>query len=102
MLLTAPWARSLSVVALTCLLSAPLALAGTTGKLSGTVTGDKKEPLAGANIRIEGLRMGAASDEKGNYFIIGVPAGEYIVRVDLLGHTPYVAEHVTIAPDFTT
>jgi outer membrane receptor protein involved in Fe transport len=99
---TASWARSVSIVVLIGLLSAPLAFAGTTGKLSGIVTSDKKEPLAGANIRIEGLRMGAATDEKGNYFIIGIPAGDYIVRVDLLGHSPYVAEHVKIVPDFTT
>src|SRR5678815_4141916 len=99
---TAPWARSVVIAVLSGLLSAPLVFAGTTGKLSGTVMNDKKEPLAGANIRIEGLRMGAASDEKGNYFIIGIPAGEYIVRVDLLGHAPYVANKVTIAPDFTT
>jgi outer membrane receptor protein involved in Fe transport len=79
-----------------------LALAGTTGKLSGVVRNERKEPVAGANIRIEGQRLGAMTDEKGAYFILGVPAGEHIVRVNMLGHAPYVAQHVMITPDFTT
>ncbi len=78
------------------------ALAGTTGKLSGRVVSDKKEPLGGVNIRIEGQRLGAISDDQGNYFIIGIPGGVYTVRANLLGYAPYVAENVTIAPDFTT
>ena len=63
---------------------------------------EKKQPLAGVNIRLEGLRLGTASDESGNYFIIGVPAGAYVVRANLLGQAPYVADNVQIAPDFTT
>ncbi len=75
---------------------------GTTGKLSGKVINEKKEPLAGANIRIEGQRLGAVSDEQGNYFIIGIPGGVYSVRSNMLGQAPFVAENVTINPDFTT
>jgi outer membrane receptor protein involved in Fe transport len=76
--------------------------AGTTGKLSGRVTNEKKEPLTGANVRIEGQRLGAISDDEGNYFVLGVPAGVYTVRVNLLGHAPLVVENVQIQPDFTT
>src|SRR5206468_12152649 len=36
------------------------------------------------------------------YFIIGVLAGEYVVRANLMGYAPYVANKVTITPDFTT
>jgi outer membrane receptor protein involved in Fe transport len=63
---------------------------------------EKKQPLAGVNVRLEGLHLGAASDESGNYFIIGIPAGAYVVRANLLGQAPYVADNVQIAPDFTT
>src|SRR5881628_276204 len=70
------------------------AMAGTTGKLAGTVRGEKKEPLAGVNIRVEGLRLGTVSDEKGEYFILGVPAGVYVVRANLMGYAPFVAEKV--------
>jgi outer membrane receptor protein involved in Fe transport len=76
--------------------------AGTTGKLSGRVINEKKEPLAGVNIRIEGQRLGAFSDAEGNYFIIGIPGGTYLVHANLLGHAPYTAENVQITPDFTT
>jgi len=82
--------------------SPPARAVGTTGKLAGNVVDEKKQPLAGVNIRIEGLKLGAATDEKGDYFIIGIPAGIYTVRADLLGQAPYVAEHVQIVQDFTT
>ncbi len=76
--------------------------AGTTGKLSGRIINEKKEPLAGVNIRIEGQRLGAFSDAEGNYFIIGIPGGNYLVHANLLGHAPFTAENVQIMPDFTT
>jgi outer membrane receptor protein involved in Fe transport len=78
------------------------ARAGTTGKLTGRVVDDKKQPLVGANVRIEGQRLGAVSDESGNYVIIGIPAGMHIVRVNMLGYAPYVADRVVVTADFTT
>src|SRR5438105_5356726 len=95
----AAWLLLLGVAAA---LPIPAAWAGTTGKLAGKVTNEKKEPLAGVNIRVEGQRLGAISDDKGNYFIIGIPGGSYTVRANLLGQAPFVAENVTINPDFTT
>ena len=92
----------LAALAAAVVLLAPPARAGTTGKLVGRVTDEKKQPLAGVNIRLEGLRLGTASDETGNYFIIGIPAGTYVVRANLLGQAPYVAENVQVAPDYTT
>jgi outer membrane receptor protein involved in Fe transport len=92
----------LAALAAAVVLLAPPARAGTSGKLVGRVMDEKKQPLVGVNIRLEGLRLGAASDESGNYFIIGIPAGTYTVRANLLGQAPYVAENVQIAPDFTT
>src|SRR6185369_15957927 len=78
------------------------AMAGTTGKLHGTVTSDKKEPLVGVNVRIEGLRLGVMTDEKGEFVLIGVPAGTYLVHANLLGYAGFTAGNVTITPDFTT
>ncbi len=95
------WAIRLSVLAAVVVL-APIAVAGTTGKLSGRVLNEKKEPLAGVNVRIEGQRLGAITDDQGSYFIIGIPAGEYTVRMNLVGYAPFVAEKVNISPDFTT
>lgn len=95
-------AVGLAALAVAMVLLAPPARAGTTGKLAGRVTNEKKEPLAGVNVRIEGLRLGAASDENGNYFIIGIPAGTHTVRANLLGQAPYVADNVRILPDYST
>ncbi len=78
------------------------ALAGTTGKLTGVVKNEKGQPVVGANIRIEGLRVGALSDDDGRFLLLGIPAGEYPVRANLLGYSPYLAQHVAITPDFTT
>jgi len=80
----------------------PIARAGTTGKLTGVVHDDKGKPVVGANVRLEGLRIGALTDEEGRYLIIGIPAGEYPVRANMMGFGGFVAEKVAIRPDFTT
>lgn len=95
------WAIRLAVVAAMVAL-APLALAGTTGKLSGRVTNEKKEPLPGVNVRVEGQRLGAITDDEGEFFIIGIPAGTYTVRMNIVGYAPFAATNVQVAPDFTT
>ena len=94
--------RFLSLVAIALLAIAPAALAGTTGKLTGKITNEKKEPLPGVNIRIEGQRLGAISDDQGNYVIIGVPAGVLVVKANIMGSAPYTADNVTVVSDFTT
>ena len=95
------WARRLAVVAVALVLAVP-ALAGTTGKLTGRVVDEKKQPLPGVNIRIEGQRLGAITDDQGGYFIIGIPAGRYAVHLNLIGYANYTAENVEITPDFST
>lgn len=95
------WALRLTLVA-AVLSVASLALAGTTGKLTGRVLNEKKEPLAGVNVRLDGQRLGAITDDEGTYFIIGIPAGHYTVRMNLVGYAPFVAENVEVSADFTT
>jgi outer membrane receptor protein involved in Fe transport len=99
---TVVWAIRLAALAVAVTLVVPLARAGTTGKLAGTVVNEKKEPLAGVNVRLEGQRLGALTDEKGRYFIVGIPAGAYLLRANLIGYAAFAAENVEIAPDFTT
>ena len=68
---------------LPCSLTALLftnSFAGVTGKITGKVFDrDTREPLAGANVRIEGTNLGAATDHKGEFFILNVHAGTYAV-----------------------
>jgi outer membrane receptor protein involved in Fe transport len=97
----APWAVAAALV-MAVMLHIPAAQSGTTGKLTGIVRNEKGEPVVGANVRITGLRIGALSDDEGRYLMIGVPAGEYAVRANLLGYSAFLAEKVTITPDFTT
>jgi len=96
------WAVILAACVVVFTLGASSAIAGTTGKLSGKVTDEKGQPLAGVNVRIESQRVGAVSDDKGEYYVVGVLGGTYVVRANILGYAPFVADNVTITPDFTT
>ena len=78
------------------------ALAGTTGRLTGKVVDEKKQPLPGVNVRVEGQRLGGITDDQGTYFIIGIPGGRYTVKMNLIGYGPYAAANVEINPDFST
>jgi len=95
-------ASPLAILLIASLLVPLAALAGTTGKLTGRVTNEKKEPLAGVNIRIEGQHLGALTDENGVFTIIGIPAGPAVVHANLLGYGAYVADGVGITADFST
>ena len=101
MLRRTSWAVAAAVVVALALII-PIARAGTTGKLTGLVRDDKGKPIVGANVRLEGLRIGALSDDEGRYLLIGIPAGEYVVRANMMGFGGFLAEKVTITPDFTT
>lgn len=93
---------SLAGALLLSLFIVPGALAGTTGKLSGRVLDQKKQPLSGANVAIPAARLGAISDAEGRFAVIGVPAGTYEVKVNLLGYGPVAVEDVRISADNTT
>ncbi len=54
--------------------------------ISGNITNENSEPLIGANIIIKNTTLGTASDTNGNYKIIGLKNGEYIIRVSFFGY----------------
>ena len=89
-------------VLLLSLFIVPGALAGTSGKLSGRILDKKKQPLAGANIAVPTARRGAMSDAEGRFAIIGIPAGTYEVKVNLLGYGPVAVQDVRVSADNTT
>lgn len=85
------------------LLLASFAFGGTTGKLSGTVINTETEkPLAGANVFIEGTRLGAATDLEGNFYILNIPAGRYSVTASSMGYQSVTVRNILITADFTT
>jgi TonB-linked SusC/RagA family outer membrane protein len=57
-----------------------------TTKVSGTVwSKEDGEPIAGANVLIEGTTMGVITDENGMFTLSGVPAGAKTVKISYIG-----------------
>ena len=74
----------------------------TTGKLSGSVGDDDKNPLYGVNVLIQDTYYGAASDEDGLFYIINIPPGLYTVRFDIIGYKSIEVQDVSISVNKTT
>ena len=84
------------------LLTIPL-FAGTTGKISGTVTDQETgEPIVGANVIIEGTYLGASADLEGYFSISNIPPGEYRVIFSAVGYQKIIVEKVRVNIDLTT
>lgn len=59
------------------------------GTVVGQVTdGQSKQGIAGASLQIEGTRIGAITDQSGNYRIANVPAGGHVIVARRLGYVP--------------
>jgi len=58
------------------------------GKIIGHVE-DKEtgQPLPGANVIVSGTYLGAATNQNGDYVIVNVPVGVYIIEVSYVGYT---------------
>ena len=95
--------KFLQLLILGLLISAFSVYAGTTGKLTGTVTdAETGEPLPFVNITLEGTQMGAATDIDGNYVILNIQPGTYNVKFQYIGYQTVVVEGVQISIDLTT
>ena len=90
-------------VVLVLLFSAQLLLAGTTGKIVGTVKDQKTgEALIGADVVLEGTGLGSSTDQDGYFAIINVPPGTYRLTVFYVGYASTTVENVRISVDRTT
>ncbi len=96
--------RLVAVAAVTLALAsaATTVLAGTTGKISGVVTNQKKEPLTGVNVIVLGQPLGGLTDDQGRYTIINVPAGVYDVKAAFIGYAPTTVQKLQVNADVTT
>lgn len=80
-----------------------VAMAGTTGKLSGVAKNKSNgEPLHGAAIIVEGTKLGAVTNAEGRYYIINVPPGTYSVRACMVGYKSTSYTSVIVSADLTT
>ncbi|HEV7332425.1 MAG TPA: carboxypeptidase regulatory-like domain-containing protein [Flavisolibacter sp.] len=58
-----------------------------TSRLSGKVTNDKGEPVAGASIRISGTTTGTTTNVEGVYFLALTPGTKYTIEITAVGYT---------------
>ncbi|MBD3288986.1 TonB-dependent receptor plug domain-containing protein [candidate division KSB1 bacterium] len=95
--------KKILAVCVLLLLSVSLLVAGTTGKIAGRVVdAQSNEPLPGANVMIQNTSLGAATDIDGNYFILNVPPGSYIVSATMMGYQRTTKTNVVVYIDQTT
>ncbi len=60
---------------------------GQLGSISGTIIDQSSgEKLIGANLSLQGTRLGAATDSVGAFSIENIPAGDYILQVQYVGY----------------
>jgi TonB-dependent starch-binding outer membrane protein SusC len=85
-----PWFRA--VVAL--VLSAG-GLSAQTGAISGRISSAENQPLPGAQVHLIGTGLGTRARDNGRYTIVNVPAGQYRLRAQMLGHRP-VDDSITV------
>ncbi|HEX9951394.1 MAG TPA: carboxypeptidase-like regulatory domain-containing protein [Rubricoccaceae bacterium] len=79
-----------------------IALAQGTGTLAGQVfEADGATAVIGANVRIGGTSLGAATDIDGNYRINGVPVGTYDITASYAGYPANTITGVIINPGAT-
>ena len=91
------------LITVACLLSASVLFAGTTGKITGTITDAKTgEKLVSANVVIEGTAIGAAANLEGYFVILNVPPGTYRLKASLLGYGTATLVDVRVNIDQTT
>lgn len=77
----------LAVVVLSALL--PMAAFGQEATVRGTITDARSgEPLALANVMIEGTAIGTSADAGGRYLLRQVPPGEVVLVVSHVGYAP--------------
>lgn len=73
------------------------------GKIVGIVTdAETGEPLAGANVVVEGTNLGAATDLDGTYVILQVPPGVYSVSVEYISYQKSTVKNVQVLTDLTS
>jgi hypothetical protein len=58
----------------------------TTGKIQGRVTSSTGQPIASAQVTVDGTRLGNITNDEGFYFINDVPAGLQTVRAQSIGY----------------
>ncbi len=73
------------------------------GKIVGQIIDQAtNEPLAGANIVVEGTNMGASTDTDGFFVILNLPPGNYNVVASMIGYASFQYENILVSSNRTT
>jgi outer membrane receptor protein involved in Fe transport len=81
----------------------PVMLFGQTGKIVGKATDlQTGEPLVGANVIVEGTSLGAATNANGEYVVLSVPPGTYILKARYIGYREVIYENIKVSVNLTT
>ena len=81
----------------------PLVAQDQTGDISGRVTDAMNlQPIANANVFVEGLLIGAVTGPQGTFVIDDVPVGTHQVRASLIGYAPLTQEVTVTAGETVT
>src|ERR1700687_4439094 len=93
------------VLVVVVLLSAPLALAQTTGTVKGTCKDSEGKPIPQADVEWTGIESGHTyklkTNNKGEYFSLGIVPGKYNVKLSKDGKEVFHFSNVTVTLDET-
>jgi len=82
------------------LLLVSILFTGITGKIQGVVRDESTgNPISYANVVILDTDMGTATDDNGNFYILNIPAGRYILEISCLGYQTKRIENVLVEID---
>ena len=85
------------IVVLLAAVFAVFAFSATTGKITGRVTdSETEEPLAGANVIVQGTSIGASANAEGYYTILNIPPGSYTVAATYVGYARVEKQDVEV------
>ena len=81
----------------------PLAGLAQSGKIEGVITdAENGEPLIGATVGIQGTTTGAVTNIDGEYLMLNVAPGTYILEARYIGYATVVVQEVVVRTDLTT
>ncbi|MCB9208578.1 MAG: TonB-dependent receptor [Ignavibacteriales bacterium] len=66
------------------------------GEIHGTVKDESGLAIIGANVIVENTLIGTATDSKGNFKILKLKKGNYIVSVSMIGYSKVTSEIITL------
>ena len=89
------------LVIFTLLLSVS-SLVAQSGRITGTITDTRGEPLTGATVYILELERGAVADLNGEYILINIPPGIYTLRKSYVGYGTLVLTEVEVFSNRST